>query len=113
MKLIVSNLILFELFCVMAYKITTYTKNKAKYLGVSVRPSRTKGKKIDVLKNGVKVASVGALGYGDYPTFLQMERQKLIPVGTAKRRRSSYKSRHAKDRKVVGSAGYYADQLLW
>ena len=97
----------------MAYKITTYTKNKAKYLGVSVRPSRTKGKKIDVLKNGIKVASVGALGYADYPTFLEMEKKKLIPVGTAKRRRSSYKSRHAKDRKVVGGAGYYADQLLW
>jgi hypothetical protein len=113
MKLIVSNLILFELFCVMAYKITTYTKNKAKYLGVSVRPSRTKGKKIDVLKNGIKVAAVGALGYADYPTFMQMENAGLIPKGTAKRRRLAYKSRHAKDRKVVGSAGYYADQLLW
>ncbi len=97
----------------MAYKITDYTRSRAKSLGVTIRQSRTKGKKIDVLKNGVKVASVGALGYADYPTFLQMERQKLIPVGTAKRRRSSYKSRHAKDRKVVGSAGYYADQLLW
>jgi len=97
----------------MAYKITTYTKNKAKYLGVSVRPSKTKGKKIDVLKNGIKVASVGALGYADYPTFMEMEKKGLVPAGTAKRRRSAYKSRHIKDRKVVGSRGYYADQLLW
>ena len=97
----------------MAYKITTYTKNKAKYLGVSVRLSRTNGKKIDVLKNGIKVASVGALGYADYPTFMEMESKGLIPKGTAKRRRIAYKSRHSKDRKVLGSAGYYADQLLW
>jgi hypothetical protein len=97
----------------MAYKITTYTKNKAKYLGVIVRPSKTKGKKIDVLWNGVKVASVGALGYADYPTLMEMEKKGLVPSGTAKRRRSAYKSRHKNDRKVRGSNGYYADQLLW
>lgn len=97
----------------MAYKITTYTRNRAKNLGVEVRPSRTNGKKIDVLKNGVKVASVGALGYADYPTFMDLEKKGLVPKGTAKRRRLAYKSRHAKDRKVRGSAGYYADQLLW
>lgn len=97
----------------MAYKITLYTKERAKKLGVTVKPSRTKGKKIDVFKNGVKVASVGALGYADYPTFLSMESRGMIPTGTAKRRRSAYKSRHSKDRKVLGSAGYYADQLLW
>lgn len=97
----------------MPYKITNYTKNKAKYLGLSVRPSKTKGKKIDVIKNGIKVASVGALGYADYPTFKSMEQKGLIPKGTAEQRRKNYKSRHAKDRKVKGSAGYYADQLLW
>jgi hypothetical protein len=97
----------------MAYKITDYTRSRAKSLGVTVRQSRTKGKKIDVLKNGVKVAAVGALGYADYPTFMQMENAGSIPKGTAKRRRLAYKSRHAKDRKVRGSAGYYADQLLW
>lgn len=97
----------------MAYKITTYTKNKAKFLGVRVRPSKTNGKKIDVYLNNLKVASVGALGYADYPTFLAMEKKGLIPKGTAEIRRKSYKARHAKDRKVKGSAGYYADQLLW
>ena len=97
----------------MAYKISTYTINQAKRLGVNVKPSRTKGKKIDVIKDGRKIASVGALGYADYPTFMAMERRGLVPKGTANKRRASYKSRHSKDRKVKGSRGFYADQLLW
>lgn len=97
----------------MAYKITTYTLNQAKRLGVNVKPSRTKGKKIDVYKDGKKIASVGALGYADYPTFMAMERNGIIPKGTAAIRRKAYKSRHSKDRKVKGSKGFYADQLLW
>jgi hypothetical protein len=97
----------------MAYKITTYTLNQAKRLGVVVKPSRTRGKKIDVFKDGNKIASVGALGYGDYPTFMDMERKGIIPKGMAAMRRKSYKSRHSKDRKVKGSGGFYADQLLW
>lgn len=97
----------------MAYKITNYTLNQAKRLRVNVKPSRTRGKKIDVIKDGKKVASVGALGYADYPTFMAMERSGLVPKGTANKRRASYKSRHSKNRKVKGSAGYYADQLLW
>jgi len=97
----------------MPYKITTYTQNQAKRLGVKVKPSRSKGKKIDVFKDGEKIASVGALGYADYPTFMDMERRGLIPKGTANRRRAAYKVRHNKDRKVRGSRGFYADQLLW
>jgi hypothetical protein len=97
----------------MAYKISTYTINQAKRLGVNVRPSRTKGKKIDVIKDGRKIASVGALGYADYPTYMAMERKGLIPKGTANKRRAAYKRRHTKDRKVKGSRGFYADQLLW
>jgi hypothetical protein len=97
----------------MAYKISTYTINQAKRLGVNVKPSRTKGKKIDVIKDGRKIASVGALGYADYPTYMAMERKGLIPKGTANKRRAAYKRRHTKDRKVKGSRGFYADQLLW
>jgi hypothetical protein len=95
------------------YKISDYTKKRAKALGVEVKPSRTKGKKIDVFKNGTKVASVGALGYADYPTSMRLERQGKVESGTAVIRRRSYKARHQKDRVVRGSAGYYADQLLW
>jgi len=42
----------------MAYKITTYTKEQAKKIGVVVKPSKVKGKKIDVYKNGEEVPSV-------------------------------------------------------
>jgi hypothetical protein len=41
--------------------ITTYTKKKAKDLNVTVKPSSNKKKKIDVFKDGKKVASIGAM----------------------------------------------------
>lgn len=97
----------------MAYKIKNYTKKQAEKLGVDVKPSRVKGKKIDVFKDGKKVASVGALGMNDYPTYLEKEKQGKVAKGTASKRRSLYKDRHEKDRKIKGSRGYYADKLLW
>jgi hypothetical protein len=59
----------------MAYRIKRYTFEQAKKLGVEVKPSKVKGKKIDVFKNGEKVASVGALGMNDYPTYLEKEKE--------------------------------------
>lgn len=93
----------------MPYIITSYTKRKAKELGVSVKRSTVKGKKIDVYdKNGKKLASVGALGYEDYPTFMRKKGKKYADA-----RRALYKQRHKKDRNVYGSNGWYADKLLW
>lgn len=92
----------------MAYRIKPYTYRRARAIGVTVKPSTRKGKKIDVFKNGKKVASVGAIGYGDYPTFT-MQRGKTF----ADKRRKAYKQRHQKDRMRKGTPGYYADQLLW
>ena len=97
----------------MGYRITKYTKDKAKKLGVDVKPSRVKGKKIDVFKKGEKIASVGALGMNDYPTYLEKEKLGKVAKGTASKRRKLYKDRHEKDRNVKGSKGYYADKLLW
>lgn len=91
-----------------AYTITNYTKQQAKKLGVVVKPSSVKGKKIDVFKDGKKVASVGALGYSDYPTYMKTKGKAY-----ADERRRLYKIRHSKDRNVKGSDGYYADKLLW
>jgi hypothetical protein len=93
----------------MAYTITKYTRDKAKKLGVVVKPSSVKGKKIDVFnKKGEKLASIGALGMGDYPTFMRQKGKDYANV-----RRRLYKDRHEKDRHKRGTAGYYADQLLW
>ena len=102
----------------MTYSITKYTFNKAKQLGVIVKPSTNKMKKIDVYKKNkkqnktrntlVKVASIGAAGMNDYPTYM-----KKNGIQYAKTRRRLYKIRHQKDRTRSGSPGWYADKLLW
>ena len=93
----------------MAYSITQYSYHQAKKLGVTIKPSEVKGKKIDVFnKKGEKIASVGYLGMNDYPTWI-----RKMGKDFADRRRKAYKSRHEKDRHIVGSAGYYADKILW
>ena len=76
-------------------------KRNAKKLGVEVKPSKIGFKKLDVFKNGEKVASIGDTRYSDYLTHKDEERKRL------------YKQRHNADRKVKGSPGYYADRILW
>jgi hypothetical protein len=44
---------------------------------------------------------------------MEMEKQGKQPKGFASMKRKAYKSRHEKDRHVVGSRGWYADKLLW
>ena len=44
------------------YRIKKLQYKKAKALGVEIKPSTKKGKKIDVFKDGKKVASIGAKG---------------------------------------------------
>ena len=92
------------------YKIKPYTFKRAKQLGVKVIPSKNKMKKIDVfsIKTKKKLVSVGANGMNDYPTYWEKCGKKM-----ATKRRALYKQRHEKDRHIKGSAGYYADQLLW
>jgi phage terminase small subunit len=92
----------------MPYSITNYTYKQAKKLGVTVKPSTNKTKKIDVYKKGIKVASVGAAGMNDFPTFMKKKGRKY-----AQTRRRLYKMRHEKDRHVKWSRGFYADKLLW
>ena len=57
----------------MSYTITSYTKSQAKKLGVQVKLSKNKKKKLDVFKNGKKVASIGARGMGDFPTYKRIK----------------------------------------
>ena len=92
------------------YQITPYTMAQARRLGVRVTPSTTKNKKIDVFHatTGARLASVGAQGMNDYPTYIRTRGLKY-----AKTRRKLYKMRHEKDRHVVGTPGYFADKLLW
>jgi hypothetical protein len=91
------------------YRITKYTYRKAKKMGVTVKPSTNKDKKIDVFdKSGTKLASVGARGMNDFPTFA-----KKFGWPYAKTRRRLYRMRHEKDRHTRGTKGWFADQLLW
>jgi hypothetical protein len=85
----------------MTYTITKYSFDKAKRLGVEIVPSSVKNKKIDVYKDGIKVASIGDSRYTDFAT-----------TGNKEQRRR-FKLRFDKTRKVVGSNSYWSDQLLW
>jgi hypothetical protein len=92
----------------MNYIITRYTRTKAKQYGVLVKLSSVKGKKIDVIKNKIVIASVGALGYSDYPTYIKSHGLEYANI-----RRKLYRIRHKNDRNVVNTHGYWADRLLW
>lgn len=90
------------------YEISEYSKIKASKLGVNIKPSKSKGKKIDVFKEGKKITSIGAKGYKDYPTYIKENGKSY-----ADERRKLYKERHQKDRTKYGSRGWYADNILW
>lgn len=76
-------------------------QSRAKKLGVKVKYSTRKNKKLDVFKDGKKIASIGDTRYSD---FLQHKDPK---------RRQQYKLRHQKNRKKKDSAGFFADKILW
>ena len=92
----------------MTYKITNYTYKQARKIGVIVKPSQNKTKKIDVFRKGEKIASVGAYGMNDYPTYMKLKGKTY-----AKTKRRLYKMRHNKDRKIKWTNGWLADKLLW
>ena len=76
----------------MSYQVQPYTKQQAKRLGVEVAPSTKKGKKLDVYRDGELIASVGAKGYNDYPTYLASDGKAV-----ADERRRLYHLRHTKN----------------
>jgi hypothetical protein len=87
------------------YKIKKYSYDKAKELGVEIKTSTNKNKKIDVFKGDKKVASIGDINYLDYPSYLEKDKK------LADERRRLYKARHGKS--IKDSAGYYASNILW
>lgn len=90
------------------YVITDYTKAQANKLGVVVKPSSKKNKKIDVFKNDKKIASIGDINYLDYPNYIKRNGLEYANI-----RREAYRARHKKDLNVVGSPGWLAGKLLW
>jgi hypothetical protein len=90
------------------YIISEYTKRKAVELGVEVKPSKNKLKKIDIYKDNKFLFSIGAMGYFDYPTYIKKFNKRY-----ADNRRRLYRIRHAKNIGIRDSAGWYASKLLW
>jgi hypothetical protein len=90
------------------YSITNYSKKKAKELNVNIKPSTNKNKKIDVFKDGHKIASIGFLGAKDYPTFI-----KENGIEYANKKRQLYRKRHSKDINNKNGNGFWANKILW
>jgi hypothetical protein len=82
-------------------KLLAKANRKAKKIGVKVKPSTRKGKKLDVFKDGKKVGSIGAIGYKDFN------------ITGDKKARENYKKRHGKYRNKVGTNSFFADRILW
>jgi hypothetical protein len=89
----------------MVYNITDYSYKQAKLLGVEIKNSINKTKKIDIFKDGKKIASSGAYGMKDYPTYIK---EKGKPY--ADERRRLYHIRHAKDKSLNA---YFSKKILW
>ena len=92
------------------YKITEYSKEQARNLGVQIKPSVKKNKKIDVIKNGKVIASIGDKRYmkNDYPNYI-----KSHSLAYAEQRRELYKARHKSTLTVKNSPSYYSSLILW
>ena len=92
----------------MPYTITDYTLQRAKQMKVTVRLSQKKNKKIDVFKNGVRIATIGDSRYKDFPTY-------VIENGIefANNRKMLYYMRNKKNIEKINSNGFYAAKLLW
>jgi hypothetical protein len=87
--------------------ITDYTRNQAKKFGVIVKVSKNPSKKLDVFKDGVKIASIGQRGAKDYGIYLIEKGEKY-----ANERRRLYRIRHQSDISKGGN-GLWALRLLW
>lgn len=93
------------------YNILEIQQKKAEKLGLSIKPSSNKKKKIDVFDGEKKIASIGAYGYKDFGTYL-----KETTLINALNKRKNYLKRHAKEPKEKNGKktnSYYADEILW
>ena len=90
------------------YKITKYTYEKAKELGLTVKVSKFPLKKLDVYKDNVYLASVGDSKYNDYPTYCIAYSKEY-----GDRRRMLYINRHKRNADVKYSKQWLALNLLW
>ena len=102
----------------MSYKIKKLQLQKAKELGVIIKPSTNKNKKIDVYIGDKVVARIGAnismikgKPMNDYATYLTTD------PSIAESRRINYIKRHSKEPKIDNDGkftkSFYSDEILW
>lgn len=92
----------------MNYNIKPYTQKQAKKIGVVIKPSKNPDKKLDVYRDNDFIASIGAKGMSDFPSYIQSHGLEY-----ANERRKLYKKRHQKDRLKRWTPSWLSDNLLW
>ena len=85
----------------MANYVMSRVKANARKIGVTVKASTRKNKKIDVFKGDKKVASIGDPNMADFTKHRDEKRRK------------AFKARFQRLRTKVGTPAYYSDRLLW
>jgi len=89
------------------YKITQYSYDRAKELGVMIKPSKKGNYKIDVYdKSGDYITSIGHKSYLDYPTIIKKNGKEYADY-----RRELFYKRHKNYPKY--SRGWFSKNILW
>ena len=100
------------------YEIKEYTHKRLKKLNdllqtnkITIKPSKTKNKKIDIFINNKKTNTIGDSRYNDYPTY-------IINNGLeyANKRRKLYYIRHNKEDSIDNNKitnSWFSKYLLW
>lgn len=89
------------------YKITDYSYDRAKELGVIIKPSKKGNYKIDVYdKYNKYITSIGHKQYLDFPTIIKKNGKEYADY-----RRELFYKRHGKYKK--GTRGWYSSYILW
>ena len=95
----------------MPYVVTEEIRRRAQQLGVTVKSSANKNKKLDVFQDGKKIASIGAAGMMDFHLWKKEKGDKY-----AQERRLLYHNRHPYNLKKVNgkwTADYLSKFILW
>jgi hypothetical protein len=89
------------------YKIKKYSYDKAKEIGVKIKPSSRGNYKIDVYdKNDKYITSIGHKDYLDFPSYFNIYGEDV-----ANERRRLFHLRHPYYPK--GTRGWYSKNILW
>ena len=71
-------------------------------------PSKYKNKKVGVFKKSMYLCSIGDTRYLDFPYYVMS-----YELSYAWKRKKLYQLRHHKESDKIGTAGYYAYNILW